>query len=62
MLSKVDDAMSWPCRVSSATVMVETSDESFNIMMMVLPKGGMAMRIAWGGFVAMTRDHYPHLN
>ncbi len=40
--------MSCPCRVSSATVIVETSDESLRIMIIVLPKGGSAMRSACG--------------
>src|SRR5262249_50580893 len=34
---KVEDAISLPCSASSATVMVEACDESFSIMIMMLP-------------------------
>src|SRR6185436_14137035 len=34
---KVDDAISLPCRASSATVMVEACEESFSIMIITLP-------------------------
>ena len=34
---KVEDAMSLPFRASSATVMVEACEESFSIMIMMLP-------------------------
>ena len=34
---KVDEAISLPCYASSATVMVEACEESFSIMIMMLP-------------------------
>ena len=34
---KVEEAISLPCSASSATVMVEACDESFSIMIMMLP-------------------------
>ena len=44
LVQVVDEAISWPARVISATVTVDTSDESFSIMTSVLPYGGSAMR------------------
>jgi hypothetical protein len=37
MFWKVDEAISWPWRVISATVMVDTRDESLSIITRVLP-------------------------
>jgi hypothetical protein len=37
MFLKVDEAMSWPARVTSETVMADASEESFSIMMVMLP-------------------------
>jgi hypothetical protein len=34
---KVEDAISLPCSASSATVIVEACEESFNSMIMMLP-------------------------
>ncbi|MNF10172.1 hypothetical protein D3C80_2110350 [compost metagenome] len=48
MFSKVDEAISWPARVISATVMVDTNDESLSIITRVLPYGGKAIRKACG--------------
>ena len=37
MFWNVDDAISWPARVISATVIVDATDESFSSITSVLP-------------------------
>src|ERR1043165_845491 len=44
----VDDAISFPAKESSATVMIEACDVSFSSMMQVLPYGGNAILNACG--------------
>src|SRR6202035_2497141 len=55
----VEEAISLPCKASSATVMVEACEESFNSMIMMLPKGGSTMRTACGSTTRRMVSHQP---